>query len=192
METATKKNLFASAKKAEPTTASKSKTPALEVPVHLLPLIAQYKEAKDNLKNWEGKKEMAEGQLKTEASQIFMDECAKAKRNIGSFKLDGLTISVQDKYTKMTPDLKAIVQSHFPEVVETTTTYSFNQEILNKHIEKISEALSAAGLPDEDLENLIVANEETKVKKGTIDLLPQYGDNMSTLFMAISPVVSIR
>jgi hypothetical protein len=79
------------------------------------------------------------------------------------------------------------------EVVEKTTEYLFNQEILKKYIDPISEVLqSVTEIPEEDLTLLIEAKEVIAVKKGTIDTLANYGDQMSDLFQAIVPIISMR
>lgn len=190
----TKTNLFMMAKKADTTkTTSKSKTPSLPVPSDLEPIINEYVHAKGEYKNWETKKELAEGQVKETARKLFLEEYKKQGRNIGSFKLGPVTISVQDRYTKVTEETASIIEDKFPDVILRKTTYLFNQEILEKYFEQISDALqSAEGIPEEDLMQLIQAKEEPSVKSGTIDTLATYGNQMEDLFQVISPIISMR
>lgn len=187
----TKANIFASAKKVEPSKESKISTfpisPELEQQVN------QYMAAKAHVKNWETKKEMAEGVIKEKACELYLQEYKKHGRNIGTFKIGTITVSVQDRYIKMDDNIAAIVAENFPGVIENTTEYLFNQEILKKYIDEISEALqNAEGIPAEDIEQLIVAKEIVSVKKGTIDTLAIYGEKMYDLFQAISPIISMR
>lgn len=98
-----------------------------------------------------------------------------------------------DRYTKMDENVATIVAENFPNVVDKTTEYLFNQEILKEYINEISEALqNADGIPEEKLALLIEAKEVISVKKGTIDTLAGYGDKMNDLFQAISPIIAMR
>ena len=189
----TKTNLFASAKKVESAKESKSKVPSLAVTPELEQHLKDYAQAKIETKNWEAKKTMAEGIIKDKARELFLQEYKKQGRNIGSFKLGTVTVSIQDRYTKMDDNVAEIVAKNFPKVVEKTTEYLFNQEILKKYIDPISEALqSVTEIPEEDLVLLIEAKEVITVKKGTIDTLANYGEQMSDLFQAIAPIISMR
>jgi hypothetical protein len=194
METTTKKpNLFAAAKKQEPAkTESKSKTPSLAVPDDLLKVAEEYAQAKIQVKSWEGKMTMAEGILKSRSEQLYLEQVEKEKRHIGSFKVGTVTVSVKDQYKKLDDATADLLEAQFPDIIETTTTYGFDQTILAKYIAEISEALSNAGLPDEDLEKLIVKTETRSVKKGTIESLPTYKEQMRDIFQAIAPLVSCR
>lgn len=192
-ETTQKANLFTSAKKVEPAKESKSKVPSLPVSPELELQLNAYTEAKAEFKNWETKKDIAEGFIKEKAKELYLAEYKKLGRNIGSFKLGSVTISIQDRYTKMDEIVAAVVADNFPKVVEKITEYLFNQEILKEYANEISEALqNAEGIPEEKLALLIQAKEVTAVKKGTIDTLASYGDKMNDLFQAISPIISMR
>jgi hypothetical protein len=192
-EQTAKPNLFTSAKKVEPKKESKSKIPSLPVTPELEQQLKDYTEAKEECKNWETKKNIAEGSIKEKARELFLEEYKKHGRNIGSFKLGAVTVSIQDRYTKMDENVAAIVKENFPDVVEEATEYLFNQEILKKYINEISEALqNAEGIPEQDLAALIEAKEVVTVKKGAIDTLATYGDKMADIFQAISPIISMR
>lgn len=188
-----KKNLFASAKKVETTKESKSKTISLPVTPELKKTIQEYTDAKSQCKSWEAKKEMAESVIKEKSKKIFLDEYQKSGRNIGSFKLEDITVSVQDRYIKLDENMVSIIESNFPNVIDVKTEYLFNQEILEKYFDEISDALqNAEGIPEEDLNQLIESKETKLVKKGTIDTLATYGERMTDLFKAISPIISVR
>src|SRR5919108_5032290 len=103
---------------------------------------------------------MAEGVIKDKARDLFLKEYKKQGRNIGSFKLGDVTVSVQDRYIKMDDEIASVVEQNFPDAIEKTTEYLFNQEILKKYITEISDALqSADGIPVEDLATLIEVKE---------------------------------
>ncbi|GEP97680.1 hypothetical protein [Chitinophaga cymbidii] len=192
-KTTVKENIFMSAKKAAPAKEAKSKVISLTISPELEQHVKAYVEAKSQCKNWEAKLSIEEGFIKEKARDLYLKEYRKQGRNIGSFKLADVTVSVQDRYTKMTDDVAAIVAKNFPDVIERNTEYAFNQEILRKYIEEISDALqSAEGIPEDDLAALIEAKDTVNVKKGTIDTLAQYGDQINDLFYAIAPIVSMR
>jgi hypothetical protein len=192
-KTTVKENLFTSAKKSAPVKETKSKVISLAISSELEQHVKAYVEAKSQCKNWEAKLSIEEGFIKEKARDLYLKEYRKQGRNIGSFKLGDVTVSVQDRYAKMTDDVAAIVARNFPDVIERDTEYVFNQEILRKYIEEISDALqSAESIPENDLAALIEAKDTVNVKKGTIDTLAQYGDQMNDLFYAIAPIVSMR
>lgn len=93
----------------------------------------------------------------------------------------------------MSEETAAQVLAQFPDILNVDTEYLFDQEILSKYIDPISEALStASGIPEEELAALILAKEKSSVKKGTIDTIPTYGDKMVDVFNAISPIISLK
>ncbi len=188
-----KTNLFASAKKVEPTKEAKGKLPSLPTTPEIDQHLKEYAEAKSESKNLEAKLKISEGVIKEYARGAFLKEYKNQGRNIGSFKLGEITVSIQDRYAKMDENLAQVVSEKFPAVVEKTTEYLFNQEVLGKYIEEISDALqNASGIPESDLALLIEAKEVISVKKGTIDTLANFGEEMGDLFEAISPIISMR
>lgn len=188
-----KANLFTSAKKTAPVKEAKSKVVSLAVSSDLELHIKAYKEAKSQCKNWEAKLTIEDGFIKEKARELYLNEYKKQGRNIGSFKLCEVVISVQDRYPKMSDEIASIVAKNFPDVIDKDTEYVFNQEILRKYIDEISDALqSAKDIPEEELALLIEAKDTINVKKGTIDTLAQYGDQMTDLFCAIAPIISMR
>ena len=191
-EKITKPNLFASAKKVETKKENKSKIQSLPVTPELEQPLKDYVEAKAECNNWETKKGIAEGFIKEKGKEIYLAEYKKQSRNIGSFKLDEVTLSVQDRYAKIDEQFAGVIKSEFPDVIEETTEYLFNQEILKKNITKISDALQKADIPEEELALLIEAKVVYSVKKGTIGTLAKYGEKMNDLFLAISPIISMR
>lgn len=188
-----KQNLFSTAKKVETSKSTKDKKPSLSISPELEKHLNDYKAASEELKKQEAKKKMAEGYIKTQAVEMFLAEVKIQGRNIGSFKLGNVTVSIQDRYTKMEDPVAEVVAEKFPDVLVKTTEYLFDQAILNKYINQISDALlNADGIPEDDKASLILLKETVSVKSGTIDTLPKYGEQMHDLFQAIAPVISLR
>lgn len=188
-----KANLFTSAKKVETVKDNKSKIISLPVTPELEKHIKSYSQAKSEVKNWEAKQKMSEGIIKDKARELYLEEYKRTGRNICSFKLGDVTVSIQDRYSSLSPEAAEIVEKNFPNVIEQKKEYLFNQKVLEKYIEPISEALqNAEGIPEEELSALIEVKETTIVKKGTIDTLAKFGERMPDLFYAISPIISMR
>jgi hypothetical protein len=188
-----KKNLFASAKKVESNKDNKNKAHIIPIPPELEPHVKDFVKAKDEIKNWDAKQKMSEGAIKEKVPELYLAEYKKLRRHIGSFMLGPLMVSVQDRYPTLTDVVAPVVKENFPDVVETKKQYLINQELVEKYGEKISDALlKAEGIPEEDLANLFSVEEVTIVKKGTIETLANYGDQMTELFHAISPIISLR
>jgi hypothetical protein len=185
-------NLFESAKKIDSSKGKKSSILSLAIPSELHQPLKDYKNAKTEVKNWKAKLDISESIIKDKAKILYLSACKKHTRNIGSFKLGDITVSVQDRYTNLDETTGPIVQKNFPNAVVKMKEYFFNQEILKKHIVAISNALKKADMPKEDLTLLIQSKEVYSVKKGAIDTLPSYDEEMDDFFQAISPIISMR
>jgi hypothetical protein len=187
-----KPNLFTNAKKVESGKTKKSNILHLPVPEELEEHHDNYVESKLELETLESKYKIAETAIKAKVPEIFLDQYRKHKRCVRSFKLGDIGVSVQDKYPKIGEDAGKLISKSFPDTVEQETEYTFNQEILQKNIEAISDALQSAKISKEDLQNLIVKKEVYHVKKGTIQTLLNYGDKMDELYQFICPIISMR
>jgi len=187
-----KSNLFTNAKKVESGKTKKSNILHLPVPEELEEHHNNYVETKVELETLESKYKIAETAIKAKVPEIFLNQFREHKRCIGSFKLGDIGVSVQDKYAQIGKDAGKLISKSFPDVVEQETEYSFNQKILKKNIEAISDALQTAKISKEDLQNLIESKEVYNVKKGTIQTLLNYGDKMEELYQLISPIISMR
>jgi len=186
-----KGNLFANATKVQTSKQAKNKIPSLPVTRELAKHLTQFAQAKLASKKLEAQISMSEAYIKAQATDLYLEQCKKEKRNIGSFKLGEVTISVQDRYAKIEGEIADMIAKQFPDAVDKETQYLFNQEILTKNIEAINDALQSADIPQEDLYQLIKAKEVTTVKKGTIDTLANYGEQMRDLYLAICPTMSM-
>lgn len=187
-----KPNLFAIAKKVDSKKENKSKILSLPVPKELQDHHDSYIDSKGKLEVLESKYQIAETAIKSKVPEIFLNEYRSQGRNIGSFKLGQITISVQDKYQKLSEDSGKTIMKSFPKVVNVETEYSFDQEILKKYINEISEALQNANIPEKDLLSLIVKKEVYQVKKGSIHTLINYKDKIEQVYGLISPIISMR
>jgi len=203
-ETATKTNLFAKAKKVEPKKATEQK---LEVVIPeakhegfsvKLKRLAELRKQVD-----EAATEIAtlEQDVKEVGKETFIDLYERNKAKPDSFVLVGekggkFLIIMQDKYAGVPDDETASLlrETYGSDVVYTNTEYKFNSALLEKHMEALSEAITAcAAIPDEDKENLFVVSEKHAIAKGAIERYMQYepGKRREFLF-TINPIIQLK
>jgi hypothetical protein len=72
------------------------------------------------------------------------------------------------------------------------TVYSFNPEILEKHIGKIGAAIDALDIPEVDKNNLLSAKKTWQIEKGCIERLPEINSDIETAFRMVSPVTMLK
>lgn len=85
-------------------------------------------------------------------------------------KLDGrLMFIASDSYKKVNEIAATVLESKY-NCIERKETFSFNNELLNKYRDQISQALmSIKGISDEEKALLIHKSEDVSIKKGTIE-----------------------
>lgn len=189
-------NLFASATKVE----SKTKTTKDKEKVFvagLEPDLLRKAEIKIALSNLKTEDEMISGRIKEVGKEIWLKQLAQKKCRPESFQIcDGngkVLFMVMDAYKKVEEAKENELQA-FPDVLETTTTFSINPDILSKPGvgEALSNAIMAAeGISDEDKKALLLMEQKTAVKKGTIDRLLTF-PNYEQLFALIEPTVALK
>lgn len=192
-------NLFAIAKKNAP---EKKGTKKDKESVHVKGLaksIARFDQLKELIKNSEAELEVIAGDIKQAGKEKFLELYQTRGRRPESFNLEDanqkVLYIVQDAYkgdrSGMSEE-KAELFEQFPEVIETTVTYAFNPDVLNRVGDKISQIIMSSKLiSDEDKRNLIVATSKTTIKKGTIEKLLEYEDP-TMMFELIEPIVALK
>lgn len=163
--------------------------------------IARYDALKEIIKNAEAEKEILDGQLKEIGKDKFLELYEQEGYRPKNFNLaDGdekILYVMSDNYRGSRYGVsaeKAAMLEPYDDILESETTYTMNNDVLNKP--GVGEAISrmimqSKVLSDEDKSALIIATTKTVVKKGTIDRLLQY-DNPAMIFDLIEPVVSLR
>jgi len=99
-----------------------------------------------------------------------------------------------DRYIKIDEERhNELAQQYGPELVEENTVYSFNTEILENHMEHISDLLmSSEILSEREKEDLLNAVTSYTVKKGTIKDLANITDDIEGIVTDIQPVFSVK
>lgn len=187
-------NLFAAAKPAAASSASKKTKEDVLVP-GIADRIARYDALKAIIKNAEAEKEVIGGALKEVGKEKFLELYELRRRNPETFNLadedEKIMFIVMDKYIKVEPE-KAGMLENYPGLLETTTTYKFNPALLDKTGEIVSRLiLESTELSDDEKANLIVAETKIGIKSGSIDRLMDY-DNPSQIFDLIEPILALK
>ncbi len=126
--------------------------------------------------------------------QFYQDK----KRFPGTLKIVGGAGSFQfitsDRYKILDVDrFNELAGTYGEELVEETTTYSFNTKILEKHMDHISKLLMGSkNLTDAEKEDLLTSKTAYTVKKGTIKDVLTISEDVESLIEDIQPVFSIK
>lgn len=186
-------NLFATATVKE--TAKSKKADKKVIPANLGDKISRFNELRAKIDALTGELKMIEGDIKSEGKSIFLSEYRKEKRTPESFKImdengSQALFIVSDRYTSVDENKAEILRNY--DLLEENVTYKFNNELLDKYSQVLSEMICGCGLiREEDKANLISGEKVYSVKKGAIDRLNQY-ENIEDVFELINPITSLK
>ena len=99
-----------------------------------------------------------------------------------------------DRYKMIDEDrYNELIQEYGKDMVEETTTYSFDTAILEKHMDHINELLSKSKvLSENEKDNLLTSKTSYTVKKGTIKDILSISEDVEQVIEEIQPVFSIK
>ena len=188
------KSLFGAAKAAPKTAASKKEKESVVV-AGIADEIARYDELKAIINNAKAEQEVIGGRLKETGVNQYLEIYQERRRNPDTFNLadrdEKIMFIVMDKYKKVEPE-KAALLENYDGLLETTTKYSFNPEILDRVGEVVSRIITDSSLlTQQDKDNLIIAETSVSIKKGTIDRLMDY-ENPVEIFALIEPILALK
>jgi|GEM_PF-2466220 len=201
IKAAPKKSLFAMAKPAPATAASKKKRERVQVD-GIADEIARYDALKATINNAKAEQEVIGGMLKEIGREKFLDLYEQRGVRPANFDLadgsENILLEILDKYLKVEPE-KAELLRQFDGLLEEKTSYEFDSELLEKEVSEgmtIGDVVSmliqdSKLIPDGDKANLIKAKMTMRVPKGTIDRLMDY-DNPREVFSLISPILALK
>jgi len=195
-------NLFAKKKAtAKATTPKKDDKTVVMVPGEdFATQLARFNELKASVANLTAELKGLEGDIKAEGVEKFIELYETGKRNPGSFKLesekgDKIMVIAMDRYLKVDEERASELIEDFGEgIVTENTTFAFNNTLLEKYQEKISEMIMSAGfMSDEEKEDLIVATNSFEIKKGAINEAMTLGKGEVADFLgSIQPVLQLK
>lgn len=192
---ATTTNIFATAKKVEKSVKKVAEKEVIIMP-QLEDKVAQFNAIKGQLDNLEASKKMLEGDIKELGRKEFCRLFGRTKVKPESFVIQDkegakVLFMAVDKYTLVSDEKKEMMAQIAPELVEETTTFGFDPEVLARNLEAISEAIQNSSMSADDKANLIVATQTTSIKKGAIDRLGQYAE-VEQMFGLINPICMLK
>jgi len=189
------KNLFETAKEK---TSKVEKHEVVNLPELEQPL-SRMAELNEKLAELEAEKAILDSQIRESGKQAMIDLYNQTQKFPGTLKVVAGTMQYQfitsDRYKKIDADgFSLLTEQYGEELVEKTTTFAFNTEVLMKHMEHISELLmSSKELSDQEKENLLVAETSYTVKKGVIKSLFDFvKGSVSDIIENIQPVFSVK
>jgi len=192
-------NLFAIAQQQAPEKKSSKKDKETFQVKGLKNELSRYEELKALIKNSEAEMEVIAGTIKQAGKEKFLEVFENKGKKPESFHIaDGeekVLYIVQDAYkgdrSGMSQEKIDLFADH-PEILETTTTFTFNPDVVNRIGDKLSQVIMSSKLiSDEDKKNLIIATSKTTIKKGTIEKLMEF-NNPAMMFELIEPIVALK
>jgi hypothetical protein len=200
---ATTKNLFSKAKSTAPKSSAKKDE---KVRINLndadfFDKISMLESLQDRMKSDKAQADMLADEIKDLSKEEWVRLYDKTGKNPGSIFvesiLDGKTAQVMfvpsDKYITVTQDrAEVLVEKYGQDIVEEKTTFSFDNDMIEKYGEVLSNMImNSREISDSDKERIIKASTSYSIAKGTIDKMNSYG-NINEVMDEIKPVVSLK
>jgi len=155
----------------------------------------------DNMKRDKAKADMLSDEIKEIATDEWVKLYEKTGKNPGSIFVEakqGVELAQtmfvpSDRYISINSDRAEVLTDKFgSEIVEEKTTFSFDNDMIEKYGEVLSRLIEECGEIDEDDKSRIIKAVTTfSVAKGTIDRMKSYGD-VSTMMEEVKPVVALK
>jgi len=203
------KNLFKKAKDTGVTKTSKAKEEKVRVRIReasFYDKISRLETLQENLKRDKAEADMIADEVKETGKAEWSKIYDKTGRNPGSIMLEskmGLNTAQfmflpSDKYITVNEDRAKDLSERFGEsIIDEKTTFSFDNEMVDKYGEIISALIeSSDDIDEEDKEKIIKAVVSFSIAKGTIDKLKSYSEeaelNVLDLYEEVKPVTAIK
>ena len=199
------KNLFAKAKTAAPVKAAKGKDEKIRVRVEdtdFFDKVAKLEVLNDRMKSDKAKADMISDELRDTAKSEWAKLYEKMGKNPESIMVEAvngnddtaqLMLVPMDKYITINAERAEALREEFgEEIVEEKTTFSFDNEMIEKYGEVLSRLIEESDeITEKDKEKIIKATTAFSVAKGTIDNFKKYGD-VETMIESVKPVVALK
>jgi hypothetical protein len=198
-------SLFAKAKKVAPAKTTKGKDEKVRISIKdasFFDKVEKLEALQDSQKRDKAKADMISDELR----DLGRDEWAKLYEKMGKNPESVMLEYVKenddtaqfmfvptDKYITITPARAEELQETYGEsIVEEKTTFSFDNDMIEKYGEIISRMIEESNeIAEKDKEKIIKATTSFSVAKGTIDNFSKLGD-VQELMEATKPVVALK
>jgi hypothetical protein len=158
--------------------------------------LAQWADLKQQEANIKAQAAVIEAEVKALGREAFISMFTETGKRPDNFLIvtDGASAQfiAQDNYLKLNETQAEELGGNYGEgIVEESTVFNFNAELVNEFGGPISEMIEKSKLPQRVKDGLIIAQTTYKVAKGTIDKLNQYGD-VAEVYNAVQPIVQVK
>ena len=198
-------NLFSKAKKAAPakkTTAKDKKVRIVVEDPDFFEKVEKLEELQGTLKTAKAKADLISDELKDLAKDKWADLYEETNKNPESVMIvqdneDGDTAQFMfvptDKYITINEDrAEELKDTYGDDIVEEKTTFSFDETMIEKYGEVLSELIENSDeIEDKDKEKIIKATTAYSVAKGTISKFKEYGEVVE-MMETVKPVIAIK
>jgi len=198
-------NLFSKAKKAAPAKKVSAKDKKVRIVVEdpdFFEKVEKLEELQGTLKTAKAKADLISDELKDLAKDKWADLYEETNKNPESVMIvqdsdTGDTAQFMfvptDKYITINEDrAEELKDTYGDDIVEEKTTFSFDETMIEKYGEVLSELIENSDeIEDKDKEKIIKATTTYSVAKGTINKFKEYGEVIE-MMETVKPVVAIK
>lgn len=196
-------NLFTKSKNSAPKTSKK--TPE-KVQVRLndqdfFEKVEMLEKLNDTLKSAKSQADMISDEIKEISKNEWLKLYNQTGKNPGSIYVEShmgdrkasVFLVPSDKYISVNADRASVLQEKYgDEIIEENTVFSFDNDMIAKYGEILSELIMNCDLIDEnDKERIIKAKVDYSVSKGTIDKMKSFG-NVNEVMDEVKPVIALK
>ena len=202
-------NLFAKAKSNATPKTTKAKDEKVRIKVadpDFFDKVGRLEKLQENMKRDKAAADMIHDEIKEVAKTEWAKLYNKTAKNPGSVMLearDGVDIAQvmfvpSDKYISINEDrAQHLVDTYGEDAVEEKTTFSFDNEMVDKYGEVLSELIEKCeDIDTDDKARIIKANRSFSVKKGSIDLFKRFAETadltVNDVVDEFKPVVGLK
>lgn len=195
-------NLFKKAKTTATTTKAKEQKVSVVInDSEFFDKVKQLESLQENMKRDKAIADMIYDEIKDVSKNEWIGLYDKTGKNPGSILIESesddevasLMFVPSDKYITITPARAEELSEKFgEEVIEETTTFSFDAVMIEKYGEVLSELIENSNdIDDRDKDKIIKAFTKFSIAKGMIDNLKKVGD-VQELVEEVKPVFSLK
>jgi hypothetical protein len=197
------KNLFSKAKSTAPKTSAKKDE---KVRINLndsdfFNKVSILESIQDRMKSDKAQADMLADEIKDLSKEEWVRLYEKTGKNPGSIFVESIqddqTAQVMfvpsDKYITLNPDrAEVLIEKYGQDIVEEKTTFSFDNDMIEKYGEILSNLImNSRDISEGDKERIIKATSTYSVAKGTIDKMKFYGP-INEIMDEVKPVIALK
>jgi hypothetical protein len=202
-------NLFAKAKKTAAPKTTKAKDEKLRIKVKdadFFDKIERLEQLQENMKRDKASADLIHDEIKEIAKAEWSKVFDKTSKNPGSVMLESrrdldvaqMMFVPSDKYISINEErAEYLVETYGEDAVEEKTSFSFDNEMVDKYGEVLSQLIwDCDDIDEDDKEKIIKATRSFSIKKGSIDKFKEFAEETDLKVLDIveefKPVVGLK